>query len=312
MTLRIGLIAADAARDWQVQRLYRALAEVSEPLWVHPSTLRVVCGGPDARLSVCSGGVELTHLHAAVVGRVVSDDGDADLALDAVRALEMAGVAMVNRAGAMLSAQDKLHTSVVLAKAGIPTPLCSSLPSAKEVDAAFRELSPAVAKPVFGSLGHGLFRVFDEQTRRRLKEATAEGSHLLQRFVAPGGVDFRLFVVGDQVEGCMRRVAQPGEWRSNVGQGARTFPAVAAPAWRTVAIEATRALGLEVAGVDLALDEGRPTVLEVNGFPRFRGLWEATGKDMAPVIARHARQLARRGIRRARMKTQRMQSKTLQ
>lgn len=304
MRLRIGLIAADAARDWQVQRLYRALADVAQTVWVHPSTLRVVCGGSDARLSVRSGDVELTRLDAAVVGRVVTDDGDCELALDAVRALEIAGVAMVNRAGAMLSAQDKLHTAVVLSKAGIPTPLCSSVPSVDEVDAACNEVPQAVAKPVFGSLGHGLFQVFDNTTRTHLKKSVLAGPHLIQRFVSPGGVDFRLFVVGGKVEGCMRREAQNGEWRSNVGCGARSFSAVATPAWQAIAIEATRALGLEVAGVDLALDDGQPTVLEVNGFPRFEGLLKATGKDMAPAIARHARQLARLQTRRTRVKTQ--------
>lgn len=303
-SLRIGLIAADAARDIQVQRLYRALAEVAQPVWVHPSTLRVVCGGPNARLSVRSGAVELTRLHAAVVGRVVTEEGDGELALDAVRALEIAGVAMVNRAGAMLSAQDKLHTAFVLSKAGIPTPLCSSVPSEDAVDAACDEVAPAVAKPLFGSLGNGLFRVFDEETRVLLKKRLVREPHLVQRFVSPGGVDFRLFVVGGKVEGCIRREAQGGEWRSNVGRGARSFPAVASVAWQTIAIEATRALGLEVAGVDLALDAGQPTVLEVNGFPRFMGLLKATGKDMAPAIARHARRLARLGTGRTRMKTQ--------
>lgn len=293
MRLRIGLISADAGRDWQVQRLLRALQEVADAVLLHPASLRVTCGGDEAVLSVRSGSLELTGLDAALVGRVVSEEGDPDLALDAVRALELAGVPLVNRVGPMLAAQDKLHTACVLTRAGLPTPLCSSVPTADLVDAACEAMPRAVAKPVFGSLGDGLFQVTDRRGRARLRRSATGDAHLVQRFVPPGGVDFRLFVVGDRVQGCLRREAAPGEWRSNVGRGARALPAVARPAWRTVAIEATRALGLEVAGVDLALDGRRPTVLEVNGFPRFAGLLQATGRDMAPAIARRVVELAR-------------------
>lgn len=292
MRLRIGIIAADAGRDWQVQRLLAAVGELAEAVLVHPASLRVVCGG-ERGLSVRAGPRELTALDSALVGRVVSDEGDPDLALDAVRALELAGVPLVNRVGPMLAAQDKLHTACVLTRAGLPTPLCSSVPGADLVDDACDEVPDAVAKPVFGSLGEGLFRVTDRRGRARLRRSAGNDAHLVQRFVPPGGVDFRLFVVGDKVQGCLRREARPGEWRSNVGRGARALPAVVRPAWRTVAVEAARALGLEVAGVDLALEAKRPTVLEVNGFPRFAGLLRATGRDMAPAIARRVVQLAR-------------------
>lgn len=292
--LRIGFICANPPRDWQVRQLYRALADIAQPVLIHPSTLRVVCGGAQGDLSVRSGDFELTHLDGALVGRVVAEESDAELAFDAVRALDIAGVPLVNRVGPMLAAQDKLHTAAVLTKAGLLTPECSSVPSESAVDVACDEIPKAIAKPLFGSLGDGLFRVRDKRGRTRLKKAVHEGPHLVQRQIEPSGVDFRLFVVGDRVEGCMRREARGAEWRSNVGRGARALPAVARPAWRTLAIEATRALGLEVAGVDIALDGGRPTVLEVNGFPRFSGLWKATGKNMAPAIARRVRTLARR------------------
>ena len=108
---------------------------------------------------------------------------------------------------------------------------------------------------------------------------------VLQRFVESGGVDYRLFVVGEEVKACVRRTAPLGDWRSNAALGATVEQAVAAPEWEQVALRAAHALGLDFAGVDLAVTAQGPTVLEVNGVPNFRAVFEATGKDMARAMA---------------------------
>ena len=53
-------------------------------------------------------------------------------------------------------------------------------------------------------------------------------------------------------------------------------------------MRATQRLGLDYAGVDLVVAARGPEVLEVNGTPSFRGIWEATGRDMAAAIVAHA------------------------
>ncbi len=108
---------------------------------------------------------------------------------------------------------------------------------------------------------------------------------VLQRFVESGGIDYRLFVVGDEVRACVRRTAPHGDWRSNAALGATVEQAVADREWAQVALRAARALGLDFAGVDLAVTAQGPTVLEVNGVPNFRAVFEATGKDMAQAMA---------------------------
>ena len=115
-------------------------------------------------------------------------------------------------------------------------------------------------------------------------------------------MDYRLFVVDGRVEGCIERRAMAGEWRANASRGARVIPFVPGRRMREIAIEAARALDLDVAGVDLALGDEGPTVLEVNGRPSFRALFKATDKDMARPIAKAAMRRARtnRQVRRDR------------
>jgi ribosomal protein S6--L-glutamate ligase len=290
-----GLITAQARDDWHAKRLATALAATGDVEVLDPSCLRLVCGrsrGQDLLVALADGR-DARRFDAVVLGRIVGPNADADLQLDAARALELIGIPCLNRVGPMLAAQDKLWTAAVLAKAGLPTPLCSSVARPEDALVAVAELGSAVAKPLFGSLGDGLFRVETSRERSRLVRRSRASPHLVQRFVPPGGVDYRLFVVGDRVEACIRREAPKGEFRSNVARGGRAVAAVATRLWREIAVESTRALGLSFGGVDLIASEQGPLVLEVNGFPNFKALHRATGRDMAEPIAREVLRVAR-------------------
>jgi len=302
MDWRWGLITAHAKADWHARQLTRALAELGGTVEVlDPSELRLLCGHTQGRdvLLLLANDQDICRFDAVVLGRIVGPKADGDVQLDAARALELVGVPCLNRVGPMLAAQDKLWTAAVLANAGVPTPLCTSVPRPTDAVIAKAEIGKGVAKPLFGSLGEGLFRCDDDKGRQKLARAVRTDPMLLQRFVPPGGIDYRLFVVGDRVEACIRREAPTGEWRSNVAQGGRSVPAVAHRLWRDMAIEATRALGLEFAGIDLAVGDDGPTVLEVNGVPNFRGVYQATGRNMAQAIAQRALRLAKMHRRRA-------------
>jgi len=61
-----------------------------------------------------------------------------------------------------------------------------------------------------------------------------------------------------------------------------------------LAVEATRTLGLVVAGVDLVESSRGPLILEVNASPGFEEIERATGADIAGRVIDHAAKTNRR------------------
>ena len=82
----------------------------------------------------------------------------------------------------------------------------------------------------------------------------------------------------------VQRTAPPGEFRANVHLGGSTALIKATAEERKLAIKATKAMGLSVAGVDIIRSSGGPLVLEVNSSPGLEGIEAATQKDIAQMM----------------------------
>jgi len=81
--------------------------------------------------------------------------------VDALHCLEERGVRVMNSARAIERTVDKLWTSALLERCGLPTPRTVVCETADEAMAAFRELGDVIVKPLFGSMGLGMVRVND-------------------------------------------------------------------------------------------------------------------------------------------------------
>jgi ribosomal protein S6--L-glutamate ligase len=61
--------------------------------------------------------------------------------------------------------------------------------------------------------------------------------------------------------------------------------------FRRAALDATRIIGLDVAGVDMLESKSGPLVIEVNSSPGLRGVERATHVDVASRVVMHAERL---------------------
>jgi ribosomal protein S6--L-glutamate ligase len=209
--------------------------------------------------------------------------------MDALHRVAAAGVPVLNPPRAVEAAVDKYLTLALLAAAGLPVPPTWAGQSATAALAAYEALGgDVVVKPLFGSEGRGLIRIGDRELAWRTFHVLERlGAVLyLQRFIRHPGHDLRVFVLRGSVLGSMRRHATPGEWRTNISLGGRAEACHLDAEAGRLAIEAARALGAEMAGVDLILDSDRDrfTLLEVNAVPGWRALSRVTGIDVAMAL----------------------------
>ncbi len=291
--VRFGIVTAWPDED-SSRRLTAACARRGNAATVDPSALAAFVG--DSAVEVRLGSRTAASFDALLLARGLGRSGDPDVQFEIYRALEGTGALVANRIDALLAAQDKLRTSWLLRRAGVPTPRAAAAQTAREAIAALSALGDAVVKPITGSLGEGILRAEADRAGRRkvLELMERDGAVYMQEYVPHPGRDARLFVVGDRLAGAMERLAPEGEWRTNVGRGARVRPFRPDDLLARIAVQAARALGLDWAGVDLLSGPSGPTVLEVNGNPSWVGILDATGEDMAEPIAEHVLARARR------------------
>jgi ribosomal protein S6--L-glutamate ligase len=288
------LVALVSGFGWHVQDLRRAAGRL-DVAFDAVSFPRVV-----GRVGMCGARIEAGGIDLAAVDGVLvrmMPPGSLEqvvFRMDALHRLAAVGVAVLNPPRAVEAAVDKYLALALLAAEGLPVPPTWTGESAAEALAAFEALGgDVVVKPLFGSEGRGLIRVAELELARRVFSTLERLGAVLyvQRVIRHPGHDVRAFVLGERVLGAIRRHAPPGDWRTNVAVGGRPERCALDAEAERFALRAARAVGAEMAGVDLVadLDRGGQVVLEVNAVPGWRALAERTGIDVAAAILAHLR-----------------------
>ena len=206
--------------------------------------------------------------------------------MDLLYRLERSGVRVVNPAKSIEAAVDKYLSLCRLQDAGVSTPVSAMFQTAEGAFQFFKQhSSDVVYKPLFGSEGRGLLRLCDDESANQAFEQLVSEQRViyLQEFVSNVVQDLRLFVVGNQVFGMSRH--NDSDWRKNISLGARAIAHRVTPTERSLAIRCAKAVGTEIAGVDVLLDsDGRYLAIEVNSSPGWQTLSQTLKVDIAAEI----------------------------
>ena len=206
-----------------------------------------------------------------------------------IRQFEMMGVFSLNESVAISRSRDKLRSLQLLSRKGLGLPVTGFAHSTKMTQELIKLVggAPLVIKLLEGTQGKGVVLAETDSAAESVIDAFREmdANILVQEFIKEArGTDIRCFVVGDEVVASMQRTAKPGEFRSNLHRGGTAKVIEITSEERQAALDATKALGLNLAGVDMLRSSRGPLIMEVNSSPGLNGIETATGKDVAGMI----------------------------
>lgn len=206
-----------------------------------------------------------------------------------IRQFEMMGVFSLNESVAIARARDKLRSLQLLSRKGLGLPVTGFAHSTKMTQELIKLVggAPLVVKLLEGTQGKGVVLAETEAAAESVIDAFREmdANILVQEFIKEArGSDIRCFVVGDKVVASMMRTAKEGEFRSNLHRGGTAKIIQITKEEEKAALDATKALGLNLAGVDMLRSSRGPLIMEVNSSPGLNGIETATGKDVAGMI----------------------------
>lgn len=222
-----------------------------------------------------------------------------------VRQLEMQGVYTVSSSISINRSRDKLRSLQLLAKAGVGIPKTVVSRNSTDIDDLIDKLggTPVIIKLARGTHGNGVVLAETKKAAKSVLQAfyltNEDGTNILiQEFIKESaGTDIRAFVVGGRVVASMKRQSLDDDFRSNLHKGGSGTSVKLTLEERKMAVKAARAMGLNIAGVDLMRSERGPLVLEVNASPGF-GIEKVTNRDVATAIIEYIELNAKRGSKR--------------
>ncbi len=234
----------------------------------------------------------------AVIPRIAASHTFYGLAV--LRQFEMMGVYPLNESVAIGRSRDKLRSLQILARDGVGLPVTAFANNTGPADEIIDMVggAPVVIKLLEGTQGIGVVLGETHRSAKSVIDAFhgANVNILVQQFISEAnGKDIRAFIVGRKIIATMERSGPEGEFRSNLHRGGTAQKVEMTAAEKTAALKAAKAMGLNVAGVDVLRSNSGPVVIEVNSSPGLEGIENATGKNVAKAIIEFLEKNARPG-----------------
>lgn len=207
--------------------------------------------------------------------------------VNALHCLEDLGLRVINNASLIEKTVDKFYTSALLARAGLPVPETIVTERYDQAMEAVKKLGRAVVKPIFGSLGKGIVLLEDLDIAHRVFRALEMGRYVyyIQKYLPHENEDLRIFIVGGEIVGAMRRCGS--SWKTNIACGSRAEQYNPSEEIAELALKAAKVLQADYVGLDILISDNQPYIIEANGIPGWQGLQSVTDTDIAEILARY-------------------------
>ncbi len=260
-----------------------------ECLVVNPLRCQLIIGQDGPEIFVYGKKLEGVDVVLPRIGTSITEYG-----LLVVRHFECMGIPVVNESDSILNSRNKFRALQVCSTKGVAAPQSVMSRSLSDVPLAYRRIGqfPMIMKLLQGAQGIGVMLGSDRSSVESVMATLLEFDKdlILQEFVKEAsGSDMRILVVGGKVVAAMRRTAKKGEFRANVHRGGYGERVTRLPKrYERAALAAAKAVGLDIAGVDVLETARGPVLLEVNSSPGFQELEKATRINVAEKMMQMA------------------------
>jgi tetrahydromethanopterin:alpha-L-glutamate ligase len=313
---KIGIVITDPD-DWTAKALINAAREKGffpYALDLRTAEVSINTTNSKSAVNIKTEVLSLSELDAIIVRDIGAGAFEGvSFRFDILRELEEEGILVINSPEAIRNAANKYYASYFLAKAGIPAPKTIAVQDLKKALRVVSEFGDSVIKPVFGYKGKDIARIKNEEvffSDRNIKPVSLEasleklleerGMLYIQEFIENPGRDIRAFVVDGTAIGAIYRKAAAGSWVNNLSQGGSADRCILNDEQKRLAEKASLAIGTIFAGVDIieglkehhikeevndcSAKENTSKILEVNGTPSGKGIYDAWGINPAEKI----------------------------
>ena len=231
---------------------------------------------------------DLPSLPRRILGRCVSFYRGLNLS----SVFESHGIETINSSRILDVCGNKLLTSQILSKNGVPTPKTVVAFSAEAAMQAIEEVGfPCVMKPIVGSWGRQVVPIRDRETAEALIEMREQLSDsmqtifYIQEMIKRPPRDIRCIAVGEEIIAAVYRYAPPENWKTNVALGGHSESCKVTPELEETILKTVKVIGSGVLGIDLMeRPDSELVVHEVNGTVEFKGAQSATDHSIAGRI----------------------------
>lgn len=219
-------------------------------------------------------------------------------ALYSTAIIEQKGYKIINSYDCIHISGDKLLSTLLLSKEGIPTPdTWVAFTPEESLEICEKNLQyPVISKPIIGSWGRMVAKLNDHDAAQALFEAKDNLGDIFQKIFylqeyidstkvrADAPTDIRVFYLGGECITAMGRFRAKNDFRSNIAIGGSAKPYEITSEVEKLCKKIGSVFGGEMLGIDLMETEKGLTCIEVNGTPGFEGLMNATGVDIGEKI----------------------------